>query len=42
MYDGFTNVMNKHGNKMIKDLNRVVAYHLTDIDKQIVLDMKNA
>jgi putative sterol carrier protein len=41
MYDGFTNVMKKHGDKMVSNLNKVVAYELTDIDKKIVLDMKN-
>jgi hypothetical protein len=41
MYDGFTNVMQKHGESMVKNLNRVVAYELTDVDKRIVLDMKN-
>ena len=41
MYDGFTNVMKKHGESMVKNLNKVVAYQLTDVDKRIVLDMKN-
>ena len=41
MYDGFTNVMKKHGDKMVSNLGKVVAYELTDIDKKIILDMKN-
>ncbi len=41
MYDGFTHVMKHHGESMVKSMNKVIAYELTDVDKRIVLDMKH-
>ena len=41
MYDGFTGVLNRHGDKIVKQQRQVVAYEITDIDKKIVLDFKN-
>ena len=41
MYDGFTNVVAKHGENMVKSMNKVIAYELTDVNKRIVIDMKN-
>ena len=41
MYDGFTGVLDRHGDKIVKQQRQVVAYEITDINKKIVLDFKN-
>ncbi len=40
MYDDFSMVMGKYGESMVKSMNKVIAYELTDVNKRIVLDMK--
>ena len=41
MYDGFTGILDRHGDKIIKQQKQVVAYEITDMNKKIVLDFKN-
>ena len=41
MYDVFSDSINKEGGKMVKDLNKVVAYQMTDQNKIVVIDLKN-
>ena len=41
MYDGFSNVLDKHSNQIVSKVGKVVAYEITDIDKTLVLDFKH-
>ena len=41
VYDGFSNVLDKHSNQIVSKVGKVVAYEITDIDKTLVLDFKH-
>ena len=42
MYDYFGSTLDKHGAKMVKDCNKVVAYEISDQKKTIVIDLKSS
>ena len=41
MYDAFSDCIDKEGPNMVRDLNRVVAYQMTDQNMIVVIDLKN-
>lgn len=41
MYDVFSSSIDKEGNKMVKDCNKIVAYQMTDQNKIVVIDLKS-
>ena len=41
VYDGFSGVLEKHSPTILKKVGKVVAYEITDMDQNLVLDFKH-